>query len=413
MNGRVTRVLDLSEADVTAWRALSEVAVEVNPIFEPECIVPAARLLPNGSGIHLVIAEEDGEFFGCFPIEKSRGGRDRSPLTLLERTFISATTMVRRTRYDLTPLLSSERSVEAMRVLVHAVQNCDIPQRPKFLRFEAMNASGGVNTSLREVAAEMHVYLYNMITWTRPAVSRRLDGVYDDSVHGKRKNDRKLLQSRRRLGERLGGEVHLVDRSDDPSAVDELFRLERSGYKFATGVALESWPGEVEWFRAVCDGFRRDHRLVVCTLEVGDVVVAIIIMFKGGQRLLEIHQAYDEEFKQFSPGVQLYLELFRFFHDSTDALLIDSCAGAFSEKSARLFPDSRQAVTVIAAIGGRSYGVLLRTYGFARDTFFSVARPISRRYPKLVRRVNRMIAKATSPSMLKKSEQAVVLDSAE
>jgi hypothetical protein len=50
--GRVVRVLDLGEADVAAWQDLSRSAVEANPLFEPACILPAARFLPNGFGVH-------------------------------------------------------------------------------------------------------------------------------------------------------------------------------------------------------------------------------------------------------------------------------------------------------------------------------------------------------------------------
>jgi hypothetical protein len=165
----------------------------------------------------------------------------------------------------------------------------------------------------------------------------------------------------------LGGDVDLVDRTADPGALDELFRLERSGYKFATGVAMESWNGEAEWFRAACDEFRRRGRLVVRTLESGGRTAAIVILFRGGDRLLGLQKAYDDELKEYSPGNQLDLAFFDTFHKMGGVQMQDSCTGASNEKSVRLFDDSRRVITVVAAVGGGIYGVLLTPFGFMRD----------------------------------------------
>lgn len=367
VNGRVVRLLDLTESEIEAWWQLSQSAAEPSPMFEPATLLPAAHLLPNGARIYLVVAEEDGRFFGCFPIDWSRRGKDRMSPTSIELLLRTVTTMVRRNRYDLTPLLRPERISESMETLLTVVANCPAFAKPRLLRFECLSADGPVEESLRAAAGSLGIRLYDVVSWTRPIVRRRADGQYKLGAQGNRRNDKRILRYRRRLGEALGGEVHLVDRSNDPAAIAELLRLERSGYKFATGVALESWEGEAQWFQTVCDEFRRRNRLVVCTLEAADTAVAILIMLRGGDRLLAIHKAYDESFKQFNPGLQLDLEFFDYFHSVTDAEMIDSCTGALNEKSARLYPESRRAVTVIAAIGGHQFGLLLAIFGVLRN----------------------------------------------
>jgi CelD/BcsL family acetyltransferase involved in cellulose biosynthesis len=367
LKGRVVKVRDLSPAEVDAWEELGQNAIEPNPLLEPGCLVPAARFLPNGSEIYLAIAEEDGKFFGCFSLEKARRGKDRIPLTLIEHVLLTVTTQVRRNRYDLTPLLRAERADEAMSSLLQAVQACRIPRAPRLLRFEALCADGQVESSLRNAARALHIPLYVVESWTRPVAYRRLDGEYKRGSDGRRKLVKRILRDEKRLGDLLGGAVSLVDRSADPGAIDELFRLERSGYKFATRVATESWRGEPEWFRATCDEYRRRGRLVVCTLECGGTTAAILVTFRGGDRLLGIQKAYDEQLKQYSPGNQLDLKFFDHFHRLACVQMHDSCTGATNEKSVRLFDQSRRVITVVAAVGGRWDGVLLSAFGFLRD----------------------------------------------
>jgi hypothetical protein len=287
--------------------------------------------------------------------------------TLLESVATTVTTQVRRNRYDLTPMVRVDRIDETLTTLLQAVESCRIPRGPKFIRFEAMNADGPVESSLRTVARDSRIRLYDVARWTRPVALRREGGIDRSQDGWNRDVERQILHQKRRLGEHLNGEVQLVDRSDDPTAIEEFFRMERSGYKFATGVATESWDGEAQWFRATCDEFRRSGRLVVCTLEVSGAAIAIMVFFRSGDRLLGIERAYDEEFKHFSPGYQLDLEFLDYFHAQDDVQMIDSCTGASKEKSLLFYLESRRAVTVTAAVAGRRYGWLLTAFGFVRD----------------------------------------------
>jgi CelD/BcsL family acetyltransferase involved in cellulose biosynthesis len=408
VQGRVVKVRELSPAQLDAWDELSRNALELNPLFEPACLVPAARFLPNGSEIYLAIAEEGGRFYACFPLERARRALDRMPLTLIEHMLVTETTQVRRNRYDLTPLLRSERADEAMGSLLQAVRDCRIPRAPKLLRFEALSAGGPVESSLRNAARGMGISIYVAESWTRPVAYRREDGAYSGGSDGRRKLVKRILRFEERLGEALGAEVSLVDRSADPTAIDELFRLERSGYKFATGVAMESWEGEPEWFRATCEALRKEGRLVVCTLESGGTTAAILVMFRGGDRLLGVQRAYDEQLKQFSPGNQLDFEFYDHFHRMPGVRMHDSCTGASNEKSVRLFDESRPVITVVAAVGGRRYGVLLTSFGFLRDHLQPRERLVRlmARYPWVDRLVRSFAAQPKRPPAVDRQESS-------
>src|SRR5438094_10174810 len=57
-------VADLSPSTVTAWRDLCVRAVERNPFFRPELVLPAADLL-HGRDCHLVTVSHGGRLLAC------------------------------------------------------------------------------------------------------------------------------------------------------------------------------------------------------------------------------------------------------------------------------------------------------------------------------------------------------------
>jgi len=349
VNGRIATIGQLSDGDVRAWRELAQQSIEPNPLFEADCLIPAARYLPNGAEMSLVIAEDDGRFFGCFPVK--RVAWDARPSATWGGVWCPAlTTQVRRLRYELTPLVSRERGIEAATALLSALTHRGGAKDAGILVLEALDADGPVSSYIACAAEKLRLPVHTYRTWSRPVVRRRDELTYR-SIHGGQ-SLRKIANWRRQLGEKLGGEVEFVDRSADPSAVDELIALEAAGYKLKTGVALVSHPGEPEWFREMCDRFRSAGRLLLYSLQVGDSVVAMQLMLRGGEGIFGLVTAYDEDYARYSPGTQLALDSIDRFHEATDAQWLDTCTWAGNETLSRLYPDQRTVSTVLVAVGG-------------------------------------------------------------
>jgi hypothetical protein len=310
----------------------------------------------------LVIAEDEGRFFGCFPVK--RVAWDARPSATWRGVWRPAlTTQVRRLRYDLTPLVSGERGIEAVTALLSALTHRGGAKDAGILVLEALDADGPVSSYIACAAKELRLPVHTYSTWVRPVVRRRDELTYR-SIHGG-KHLRNIAQRRRQLGEKLGGEVALVDRSADLSAVDELIALEAAGYKLKNGAALVSHPGEPEWFREMCDRFRSAGRLLLYSLQVGDSVVAMQLMLRGGEGLFGLLTAYDEDYARYRPGTQLDLDGIDRFHEATDAQWLDTCTWAGNETLLRLYPDRRTVSTVLVAVGGpldRSYFQLYTAY---------------------------------------------------
>jgi hypothetical protein len=358
VNGRIVPITDLSDAEIGSWRDLAERAVEPNPLFEPGCLVPAAQHLPNGPGISLVIAESEGRFFGCFPVYlvpanarpcAAWGGIRRPTFT---------TQVVWRHRFDGTPLLAREQAPEAALTLLAVLSTESRALHAGILVLEWLDTDGPVASHVAAAASALGLPLYNYHSWSRPMVRRR-DGLTYRQIHAP-DTLKRLARKRRQLGRTLGGEVRLVDRSADAAAVDELFAIEAAGYKGRFGIALTAFPGEPEWFREMCDRFRSEGRLVVYSLEVGDTVVAMQLMLRGGEGLFDLVMTYDETYARFSPGMQLVIDAVDHFHETTDAQWLDTCTYEGNETSLRLYPDRRTVSTVLVAVGGQIDRLLLR-----------------------------------------------------
>ncbi len=378
MKGRIAPISQLSDGDVRAWRELAQHAIEPNPLSEADCLIPAARYLPNGAEMSLVIAEDEGRFFGCFPVIRvAADGRPSATWHGIWRPVF--TTQVRRLRWDLTPLMSEERGIEAATALLSALTHRGDAKGAGILVLEALDADGPVSSYMACAAKELRLPVHTYRTWVRPVVRRRDELTYR-SIHGG-KSLRRIANWRRQLGEKLGGEVQLVDRSADSSAVEALMAIEAAGYKGKTaghrqgllpttpgaiGGALMCHPGEPEWFREMCDRFRSAGRLLLYSLQVGDSVVAMQLMLRGSEGLFALVTAYDEDYARYSPGVQLALDTIDRFHEATDAQWLDTCTYEGNETWLRLYPDRRTVSTVLVAVGGpleRSYFRLYTAFG--------------------------------------------------
>ena len=379
VNGRVSLVSHLSDDDVLAWRDLAKSAIEPNPLFEAECLIPAMHHLPNGEDIALVVAEEGGRFFGCFPVVWVAGGTaPSSTWPGIRRPAFS--TQVRRNRYDGTPLIREERGVETAVTLLSVLRHRVFDQAAEVLVFEALDMDGPVASFIAGAAEQLKLPIHTYRIWTRPVVRRREAMAYRASSDYQ--SDRKIAKLRRQLGESLGGEVLIVDRSDDPTAVEQMISLEAAGYKLKAGVAMMAHPGEAEWFREMCAQFRAEHRLHLYGLQVGDSAIAMQLMVRGGEGLFGLQTIFDESYAKYSPGIQLELEGISSFHNETDARWLDSCTYAGNETLLRLYPDRRSVSTVLVAVGGPVARNYFRLYASVQE-LLGVDSAFRRRHPRL------------------------------
>ncbi len=338
---RIVHARDLTPEDEGAWRAMADRAVEPNPLFEPDCVIAAARHQQFGDEIDVVFAEEAGRIVACLPVREVTSWR--------QFPYPFVTNTVRRMMYCGTPLVGPDRRGEALAAVFGALRDRRGLTHGRILVLQEVAENGPVDEAVRDGARRAGLPYYRYESWERPIVVRRPAADYR-SIHGG-KFLRNLSRLRRNLGTTLGGEVVHVDRSDDPTAVEELIRLEGAGYKARTGVAMTTVPGEPEYFTEMADRFREAGRLHVHSLEVDGRVAAMQLNVQANEGLFLLKLVYDEELARFRPGLQLHLDVIDDFHHRTDAEWLDTCTYKDNETLLRMYPDRKRFCSYFVPLG--------------------------------------------------------------
>jgi CelD/BcsL family acetyltransferase involved in cellulose biosynthesis len=365
MSSRIFRVCEVSADDERAWRDLAERAVEPNPFYEPDCLIPAAKHQVFGGDIRLVVAEMDGHFHGCMPFRAVN--RWKFPYPIL-------TSQVRRMNGMGTPLIDPQMGADAAAAMLRALVDERSLLHGRMFVLDTSGAGGPVALYIREAARRLGLWLCAYETYDRGLLMRSDGPEYERTVSYKSR--RNLRRQMRQLGEAVGGQVDLEDLSNDPVAIDEYIALESGGYKSKKGIAMTTVPGEPEYFKEMCARFAASGRLQLLALRAGPQTIAMQLWIRGGEGAFLIKGSYDETYAQFGPGVLLHTFSIDFFNKETDSKWMDSCTGPDHQLLFRLWKDSRP-IEMLAIGSNRIDGAVVKG--------FMAARPLHNRYYKLTR----------------------------
>jgi CelD/BcsL family acetyltransferase involved in cellulose biosynthesis len=368
VQSRIIDIRSISDEDEKAWRDLAERAVEPNPFYEPDCLIPAARHQSFGCEIQLVVAHEGDRFIAAVPVRHVRRWRSVP--------YPMVTTQVRRMTYLGTPLVDEERGVEAVKGLLQALLERRQARRSRVLVVQDMT-DGRVAEMFRTATREMKLPLVVFESFERGFLTRR-DPPAHTQAHSPR-TLRNLRRKQRNLGKELGGTAEVVDRGRDAGAIDDYIVLEASGYKAEFGVAMTTVEGEPDYFREMCSRFASDGRLHLLTLTDGKTTAAMVVWVRAGDTLFQFKWSYDEAYAKYSPGLIVHTEAMRIFEEDTDAQFVDTCTWGENEMINHLYPDRRRIVSCFVVLGSS-----LVDRAVVRS--FIALRPLHRKVYELLRR---------------------------
>lgn len=346
--------VDPAAVDATvlrAWQALAAEAVEPNPFFSPEMLVPAARRLPGGSLARLLIVRQGQHLLLAMPFASGRYGR--MPLHAL-------TTWRHAYRYLGTPLVRPDALDTAPAAALEALAG---RRGPGWLVLEQVYVDQPVASAFRRAALARRAAWLERGVWPRPAVRAREDDTYLQDTLAPR--SMKALRRQRRNLERDLGPVRTRDvaRDGDPATVaaeiEAFLEMESAGWKGRTRTALASDPAHAAFWREACRGFADAGRLELWQLVAGDVVAARQCHVRDGDTVFHLKTTYDEGLAQRSPGVQLELDVLHAFHVDPTLQWIDPCTDPVPGNSARLYPDTRPLGDVLIGLT-RTGGLAMR-----------------------------------------------------
>jgi CelD/BcsL family acetyltransferase involved in cellulose biosynthesis len=329
---RVEPVAQLGARDLGAWSDLAANALEPNPFFEPQALVPAAALYGD---VDLGLIEAGGRLIGVLPLRRSRRWRrvPGSCLALWRHPDC----------YLGTPLLSPDAPEAAIGALIDSAD-------AGLVAFEWIGAGGPVEAAVRSAADDRGLTAIRYEEFERATLRRRDEPTYlaDKLSKGRA---RELRRHRRQLSETLGGRVEVHDRTGDHDATEGFLRAEAAGWKGQEGTHFAGSPEYTAFFRETCERFARAGRLQFLVLSCGGTDIAWKVNFVAGDAVFCFKIAYDTAFARYSPGVQLELDFVDLFHGAPFAWS-DSCAAPDNAMINRLWPDRRSLATLLVPTGG-------------------------------------------------------------
>ena len=338
MKAELVGVAELTPQDLDAWRTLSTRAIEPNPFFDPDFVLPAAEGRSESECVAIARVRSGNEWLGCLPVRRYRRWH-RLPLACLATW---------RHSYCLlgTPLVAPERTAEVLAAIVETMR---ASSRIAFAVLEWIPADGPVAAAVAEIPGRP----IEFERFSRASLERRPQCDYlDDQVKGKHR--REFRRMARGLEDELGGELKLVDRAGDPAAIEAFLRLEASGWKGREQTALAADPGHATFFAEMSRALASRAAIELLFLEAnGQVAAARCSLLAGGVSFC-FKVAYDERFKRFSPGRELELRLIDRFHEQGRLRSMDSCADTGNDLYNRIWPDRRE----LATLAYRSSGPL-------------------------------------------------------
>lgn len=308
------RILDLSEMRecIDGWASLCQNLAEENVYYSPRYALALLGSLKGGKTPVFVTAWRKGELIGILPLVRDRiafsgimpsGSSWQSPYT-----------------FSCMPLLERNFADEAASALVKQLSHLGEHDWALHDIYPDGEAGIAFRRVLDAEGLAWHTYGHYERAWIRHGQS--YDELLETHVPAKRRRD--LRRNRKRL-EKVGALRHEAHESGDGLArgVEIFLDLEKSGWKGRRGTALASNHDTLEFARQamVTDGNART-RVDLLFLDERPVAAGVIV-FCGGTGFT-IKGAYDEEFRNYSVGLLLELEVVKSFLEEKWADRLDS-----------------------------------------------------------------------------------------
>ncbi len=357
MRGRLIRLTDLGETELSSWRALARRSVEPNPFFEPEHLLAGGRHLAKHAELMVVVAEDDGEMHGCLPLRRLRSWRGLPRPVVSTRPFLMPLCM---------PLLDADRGLDAMREILRFSRDDRSGAIPGLLAMEYLPAGGMVASMVDTAIDELGMARYVVERWERPVLHRH-DGQLSLAPTMSKERVRQIKRRDRRLADELGQPTVVFDRADDVEAVNDFLTIEASGWKGSgDGGALARWGDTASYFRDTCAHFAQDGRLHLLALGHPGLAVAMQCAVRADGVFFLFKTGYDEQYARFAPGVQIQIAAVDEANKMPGVECVDSCADPGNEFLLSLMPDRSALSSSLLALRGRTDELVVRMLPRAR-----------------------------------------------
>ena len=304
-------------ADIPArpWRALSERAAEPNGYYLPEWELAVNASARDRVGAAALSAWSDASrLIGLMPVI-SMWRAYKIPLPALVSAEPYGTLC--------TPPLDRDMAEEAAAQLLQQARQSGA----RALILRAISLDGAAMKAFTEALRKNGMQPRILQSHVRACLdaSGDADEMLHDALGAKKLKE--LRRQRNRLAEHGDVRFDVAREPKDVAAALETFlELEASGWKARRGTALGQHDGDAAFIRRAGSALAETGQCEIVTLWAGETPVASAIVLRHLDRAFYFKLGIDERFSKFSPGVQLTLELTRYFCADPAIRLVDSTA---------------------------------------------------------------------------------------
>jgi CelD/BcsL family acetyltransferase involved in cellulose biosynthesis len=306
--------LDEAVANEQAWRELGARALEPNVFAEPAFVISALRHFATTERRRLLLVWQDDSkqrLIGAIVLQFPRGppGFGVARVWQSDQAGLAAL------------MLDRHAGAEAL----DAVMDWFARERPAIigLLLPTLEADGPTASAIRALSLRrgaQHRQLGARSRAVLPATAGSAPG-FEASLPRKRLKE--WSRQMRRLRERGDVEFRVAA---DGAAVERFLALEAKGWKGAQRTALGADPNLAAFTRSMLARLALDGKLAIHLMELDGEALAIGVMLRSGDHAFYWKTAYHESYAEYSPGLQLTLELSRSLQRDASIAATDSCA---------------------------------------------------------------------------------------
>jgi CelD/BcsL family acetyltransferase involved in cellulose biosynthesis len=308
--------IPLDEVAATAWRALSERAIEPNAYYLPDWELAVNTSASGRTGASALLASNaaSARLIGVMPVV-SLWRACRIPLPALVSAHPYGTFC--------TPHLDREAADEAAGQLIRQARQAGA----RALILREVSLDGAAIGTFRDRLQRDGLHARVLQSHVRACLDATQDGeeLLRDALGGKKLKE--LRRQRQRLAEH-GAVSFDVARSpeDVTSAIETFLVCEASGWKGKRGTALIQVEGDATFIRRATKALAASGQCEIVILRAEDTPVAAGIVLRHQDRAFFFKLGVDERFAKYSPGVQLTLDLTRYLCADPKVASADSTA---------------------------------------------------------------------------------------
>jgi CelD/BcsL family acetyltransferase involved in cellulose biosynthesis len=226
-----------------------------------------------------------------------------------------------------TPLLAGDEAANAAQALLDDA----IARGAHALLLREVPLEGAAVTAIRDALARNGLAPTVLRAYPRACLDATGDAEALLRVALGTKKLKELRRQRHRLSD-LGALTFTVAKSaeDVSRAVEKFLALEAGGWKGRRGTALVQHEGDAAFIRRATVELAARGQCEIAVLSAGAAPIAAGVILKHDARAFWFKLGVDEQLAKLSPGVQLALELTRYFCADPSVKFVDSTAPADS-----------------------------------------------------------------------------------